>query len=132
MFGDAGDDLLGGGDGHDLIEGGDGNDTLVGGRGCDTLVGGLGADVFVFSAPEDLDGSTDVILDFTSGEDKIDLSGLGLTSIGTDDFSSSDIVISVLGPDFFVVFVDLDSDRRADLVLEVSGSAGLFASDFLL
>ncbi|MEF9603243.1 M10 family metallopeptidase C-terminal domain-containing protein, partial [Paracoccus sp. PXZ] len=133
LFGDAGNDLLGGGDGHDLIQGGDGNDTLAGGSGSDTLVGGLGADVFVFSAAEDLDGSTDFILDFQSGEDRIDLSGLELTFIGSDGFSGpGQVRVDWSQPGAHRLLVDLDGDGRAELTINLGGLEQLNASDLLM
>ena len=70
LVGTDGGDILQGHDGADLIEGGLGDDILRDGFGTDMLSGGAGADVFILSA----DGTTDTILDFTVGEDKIDLS----------------------------------------------------------
>ncbi|NWB93097.1 M10 family metallopeptidase C-terminal domain-containing protein [Pseudomonas agarici] len=75
-----------GGSGHDLlignalaneITGGAGNDILYGAGGADLLRGGAGQDTFVFGAVADsASGESDWILDFVSGEDKIDLSGI--------------------------------------------------------
>jgi len=133
LFGEAGDDRLGGGDGHDRLDGGEGDDTLEGGRGADTLIGGAGADVFVFSGLDNLDGSTDVILDFTPGEDRIDLSGLNLTFIGGDAFSGAGQVRADWStPDAHRLLVDLDGDGRAELTIELGALAQLDASDLLL
>ena len=44
MLGEAGHDLLTGGDGQDTLIGNAGNDTLKGGLGDDLLIGGLGKD----------------------------------------------------------------------------------------
>lgn len=65
-----------GGDGDDKLYGGDGNDTLVGGEGADFLFGGAGADLFVF-VPSNT-SERDVIGDFQTGLDKIDLSAFTL------------------------------------------------------
>ena len=89
-----GDDVVYGGGGHDNLSGNDGNDTiygdagndglwgqngddvLYGGTGVDQLYGGADADTFVFRAA-DLDGSTDVIGDFSLGQnDAIDISDI--------------------------------------------------------
>jgi Ca2+-binding RTX toxin-like protein len=70
--------------GNDFLDGGKGNDILVGGSGNDRLVGGPGADIFRFDSlyAEPLGawfGSDhDVIADFRSGRDKLDLRGWGL------------------------------------------------------
>jgi Ca2+-binding RTX toxin-like protein len=64
------------------LDGGAGNDRLVGGDGVDHLVGGAGSDVFVGeinatkSATKIGNIAIDVVLDFQSGVDKIDLSGI--------------------------------------------------------
>lgn len=68
------DDMILGRDGNDVLLGGDGDDILVDGAGSDTLTGGSGADTFVL----DDDGETDVINDFHSGQDQLDLSGWSL------------------------------------------------------
>ncbi|MFA0605201.1 VCBS domain-containing protein [Vibrio amylolyticus] len=71
-----GNDYLDGGLGNDILYGQGGDDTLLGGRGSDTLVGGDGADKFKW-LDSHLDGSTDVIKDFSVADnDKIDLSDL--------------------------------------------------------
>ncbi len=44
LYGDAGDDILTGGEGADLIDGGAGNDQLAGKGGADELRGGAGSD----------------------------------------------------------------------------------------
>jgi Ca2+-binding RTX toxin-like protein len=69
--------------GSNRLDGGGGNDRLIGGDGVDYLTGGVGADTFVGeinatkSATKLLGNiSIDVILDFQSGTDKIDLSGI--------------------------------------------------------
>lgn len=79
----SGDDLLRGGNGNDTLLGGIGNDKLVGNNGNDTLVGGAGADTLTGGSGNDhfsisASNGTDTITDFTSGFDKIELTG-GLT-----------------------------------------------------
>ncbi|MEO1555367.1 MAG: calcium-binding protein, partial [Pseudomonadota bacterium] len=74
LGGTGGDDILNGADGADLLQGGAGNDILMDGAGSDTLRGDSGADLFVFVQ----DDATDVILDYQSGEDRIDISALGV------------------------------------------------------
>ena len=70
MYGDAGRDTLNGGSGDDEMYGGEDKDTLNGGEGDDLMDGGPGADTFVFEPGN----GNDYIMDFTSGEDTIDLS----------------------------------------------------------
>jgi Ca2+-binding RTX toxin-like protein len=75
--GTSGDDSMVGGDGNQDLRGAAGNDTLIDGAGQDVLRGGTGADVFVLVA----DGSLDRIADFDFGEDRIDISAWGVTSV---------------------------------------------------
>lgn len=75
LKGHAGNDSLYGGDGHDRLNGGDGNDLLDAGAGNATLTGGAGADTFVFKtsgAPE-VGADKAFVLDFTFGEDVLDI-----------------------------------------------------------
>ena len=74
----SGANLLKGLAGNDTLQGGEGNDQLVGGTGNDVLTGGGGADSFVF---DQRDGD-DRITDFTTGEDKIQLSSTLANSLG--------------------------------------------------
>jgi Ca2+-binding RTX toxin-like protein len=79
LAGRGGADALDGAEGEDTLLGGAGDDSLAGGPGTDFLMGGEGADAFDFrgsswdGAP---DPGTDVVGDFRSGEDVLDLSGL--------------------------------------------------------
>ncbi len=85
LYGGAGNDILrGGADGDilfngagtDLVEGGAGEDTLYGGPGDDTLSGGADSDLFIFSSLND----QDIITDFASGTDTLDLQAIGFAS----------------------------------------------------
>jgi Ca2+-binding RTX toxin-like protein len=93
LWGSAGADRLLGGDGHDTLRGEDGADTLDGGAGTDQLVGGAGRDVFVAEA-----GSVDGFIDFTAGEDKIQLSGsgfgLGAGALSTAAFRQAGVALT--------------------------------------
>ncbi len=77
LFGDGGSDRLWGGDGNDELFGGSGSDRLSGDQGTDTLVGGTDPDAFVLGANETETSieDVDIIMDFTPGEDVIELSG---------------------------------------------------------
>lgn len=88
LIGDAGSDTIYGGTGNDKLQGGVGNDTLYGEAGSDVLTGGAGSDrlyggadtvrdVFDFNlVTESTSASRDLIYDFKSGTDRIDLAGI--------------------------------------------------------
>lgn len=67
-----------GGHGDDVIHGGSQNDTIDGGHGNDTLSGGGGEDTFVLRQGN----GADIILDFDTDHDVLDLSDFG---VGFDD-----------------------------------------------
>ncbi len=73
LYGYGGNDTLEGGAGADLLKGGSGDDVLTGGTGADWLYGGAGRDVFRYQSLED---AGDRIVDFTPGEDVLDLRDL--------------------------------------------------------
>ena len=83
LFGNDGNDALNGSVGNDLLRGDRGNDRLIGGSGADTLVGGLGNDTFVFSPSDGV--YEDIIVDFSNGDNTIDLSAFDTIS-SLDDF----------------------------------------------
>lgn len=101
LDGGNGDDRLNGGKRADTVLGGAGDDTLfgengddilIGGAGHDIMEGGAGSDTFVFEALSDSvrNARRDLIKDFESGTDLIDLSALPESSfIGTEDFSAT-------------------------------------------
>ncbi|NWA02112.1 serralysin family metalloprotease [Pseudomonas gingeri] len=75
--GGSGNDLLIGNETANELRGGAGNDILYGAGGADRLWGEAGNDTFVFMvAADSAPGAADRIMDFVSGEDKIDLSGI--------------------------------------------------------
>jgi Ca2+-binding RTX toxin-like protein len=83
IYGGVGADILSGGAGDDVLNGGSGNDVLTGGAGFDSHTGRSGIDTFVFSlnSTPDIVDPIEIILDFTTGEDKIDVGGgLALTA----------------------------------------------------
>jgi len=91
-----------------------GDDILDGGRGNDMLTGGDGNDTFAFSARSDMD----TIVDFTHGEDTIDLSGWSkVDSFG--DFlkraeDHGDDLWIIAGKDMLVVKDQHKADMHAD------------------
>lgn len=84
VYAGAGNDTVKGGSGNDEIYGLNGNDILDGQNGYDTLVGGLGRDRMTGGKLADhfvmeVDYVRNVITDFTSGEDVLDFTALGIT-----------------------------------------------------
>ncbi len=87
LIGKAGNDTLKGGNGNDILIGSAGNDVLEGGKGNDTLTGNAGRDIFKLDYK---DNSRDLIIDFTKGQDSIDIKGINSKHIGfTDRYDSS-------------------------------------------
>ncbi|WP_281401707.1 cadherin domain-containing protein [Microvirga soli] len=65
--------------GRDQLNGGAGNDKLYGGLGNDKLTGGTGEDIFVFDTRPSAN-NVDTIVDFTVGQDMINLKRQGVFS----------------------------------------------------
>jgi Ca2+-binding RTX toxin-like protein len=97
LWGDNGNDTLAGGSdydylygggGKDVVNGGSSGDTIYGGIDADKLTGGTGGDGFVFYNSDAKRGAgEDVITDFKSGLDYIDLSNTDTTYQGTQTFT---------------------------------------------
>jgi Ca2+-binding RTX toxin-like protein len=149
VYAGAGADTLIGGAGADEIWGRGGSDRITGGLGADILRGGEGDDVFDYNAAAE-SGPTarDSILDFTSGSDKIDLSGIDANSL-----ADGDQAFSFIGSGAFtgsgaasagqlrayqdgaswIVEGDTNGDGNADLVIQVTVTGGpIVQGDFLL
>ncbi len=131
-----GNDTLIGLAGADVLLGDDGNDRLVGGAGADVLNGGTGSDLFVYETAGDSPAGAghDVIQDFRSGVDDIDLTALGdLTFIGKKGFSGTEGEFrAVSGDGFMMIEADLDGDAVADFQIELSGVTKISQTDFLI
>jgi len=86
LYGDAGKDRLYANEGDDLLYGGDSNDQLWGQDGSDIMTGGAGADIFYFLENET---GIDTIMDFSSNEDKLDISDIldGYYTEGVDSIA---------------------------------------------
>ncbi|MBL3704832.1 hypothetical protein GI582_19205 [Sulfitobacter sp. BDSS02] len=134
LKGGKGVDVLNGEDGDDLLFGGRGRDTINGGAGSNHLTGGGGRDTFVFDAIGR--GGENTVRDFTTGKDKIDLTGvsefdLELKVNGTFAVSMA-TVISVQETDGTLIEVDRDGDEHSDLSIFLSQVFELREGDFLL
>ncbi|AYF47728.1 metalloprotease [Pseudomonas fluorescens] len=97
-----------GGSGRDVLTGNDANNRLKGGAGADTLRGGGGADTFIYDkASDSTPQQPDVIEDFTTGVDRLDVSGaLREAGVGA------------------LVFTDRFSGRAGEAVLKHDAATG--------
>lgn len=152
-YGDGGNDNLFGGTGSDTIFGGAGNDRIAGQAGRDFLTGNYGRDVFVFNAISET-GSTrttaDIITDFTSGADRINLSTIDASSLfdGNNSFVFIGTASAGTGSggtvryqiydnagtanDYTMIYIDTDNDPQAEAAIQLTGTHTLEASDFIL
>lgn len=136
LLGTDGPDLLLGGRGRDILRGGAGEDTLIGGLGRDVLDGGGGsdqdADTFVFRSVLDSRATgklgSDLIVNFVSGLDHIDLSAIyanareaGAQALTVADGPTAHSVWSVPHPGGEVFLSDVTGDHRAELRITVQG-----------
>ena len=134
-FGGAGNDLIIGNQVANTIKGGAGNDLIYGGGGADQLWGGAGSDTFVYGASSDSKpGAADKIFDFTSGSDKIDLSGItkgaGVTFVNAFTGHAGDAVLSYAsGTNLGTLAVDFSGHGVADFLVTTVGQAA--ASDIV-
>ena len=135
--GEDNDTLLGGG-AKDRLYGGGGDDVLNGGNGFDRLWGGDGYDTFVFARTDHStnDVNADIIKDFVSGTDLIDLSALNaddLTYLGNGSFTGSAAEVRwVVNSGNVLMRVDADGDGSADMKVVLEGIASLSEADFIL
>ena len=96
LQGGGGRDDIKGGEGKDYLDGGEGNDYLYGGKGHDRMYGGSGVDVFIVN-PNDYgteDTSPDIIEDFNSKEDFIQINTSYQSTTNREILSSYDFAIT--------------------------------------
>lgn len=145
LLGDSGDDTLYGDTGNDKLIGGFGADVLIGGAGSDQLYGGDDAgtrDLFRFFATSEtaVGAARDVIYNFVSGADDIDLSGIDAnsTSGGDQNFSFNGVTAKAnsiwykVSGSSIIVYGDLNGNTTADFEIEVKDIGSVAAGDFLL
>ncbi|MET3666561.1 cadherin domain-containing protein [Caulobacter sp. 1776] len=128
--------------GDDIFVGSASADRIVGGLGSDTMTGGAGADVFDFN--DATEGNWDVITDFVSGVDRIDLSTIDASPansqgnhafvfLGTGDFTHATGQVRYAVTSDGVVFSgDVNGDGVADFNVTMLGVSSLTAADFVL
>ncbi|MGB1539451.1 MAG: calcium-binding protein [Rickettsiales bacterium] len=135
MAGD-GANVVEGGDGNDTLDGGNEVDQLTGGADADTLTGGAGADTFIFLATTDSSlANIDIITDFSTLEDTIDLTALGaLDYIDSAAFSgaANEVRWEIDAPNNrTLVEVDTTADGIADMRVELTGQFGMNYGHFV-
>lgn len=135
FFGGQGSDFIYGGNGSDRLDGGSGRDVLVGGNGQDWLTGGSGADTFVYNnaAEAGRPASSDVITDFKSGVDHIDLHAFmaGGVFIGAAAFTSGGGGEISYEQSTGLLSGDVNGDGTADFAITLANHAVLAATDFI-
>jgi Ca2+-binding RTX toxin-like protein len=144
ITGGGGNDALFGGRGNDEIDGGIGTDDITGGLGLDTMTGGVDEDTFIFNAISDSRANNaDIIIDFDTGTDLIDLSMIDANlSLGGDQaftFNAGGAPTSTVGEIWAtvssgdtIIFVDQNGDGIADMGITLEDTTGIDAGDFIL
>ena len=147
LNGGLGTDVLNGGNGNDTMLGGGGVDTLTGGAGVDTMTGNGGADTFFFLATSDSGvgaGARDIITDFVSGSDVINLAGIdaNINVAGDQAFTvtagggagaftnvAGQIRAGLVGANV-IIEGDVNGDGLADFQIQL-GNVALVPADFV-
>lgn len=151
-------DSITGSQSDDHLAGYRGNDTLTGGHGADILVGGAGKDTFVYNSIDDsgvftnysssgsvrVGGDTfyeseynDVIIDFRSGKDKIDLQNIkGITKKSLKITSTSyklqgkKSTLDLGRP--YALWIDKDHDNVPEMVISFASTLNPLSMDDIL
>jgi uncharacterized delta-60 repeat protein len=129
--------------GNNSLNGAKGNDVLTGGLGQDKLTGGPGMDTFVFKVSGDsgLTASTrDIILDFVSGQDKINLAAIDANTgkAGNDAFNkliAASAAFTAAGQLKFaagILYGNTDVDAAAEFSIQLTGVSKLTLGDIVL
>lgn len=120
--------FLQGNSARNSIYGNQGDDVLVGAAGADNLWGGEGADVFTYTQLSDSSvNSIDIIRDFASGQDKIDISTLfggGFGILYVDAFSnvSGQAILSYdQTSNSGSLSIDFTGDSSSDFIVQLIG-----------
>ncbi|HCK85063.1 MAG TPA: heme peroxidase [Hyphomonadaceae bacterium] len=122
LIGNNGGDTLNGGGGGDNLLGGNGNDILIGGLGNDTMNGGANDDVFVFGTGFGADTITGFDENPVGGQDRLDISALGVTAATfAADVSmaqvGANVLITIDGNTITLIGEVLGNYSQADFIL---------------
>lgn len=143
LEGGAGNDLLLGNEGNDILIGGAGDDRLEGGEGADVMTGGEGADLFRFRSDHLSATDIDIITDFQSGTDKIELNLIdaniltskndAFTFIGDSAFTHSAGQLQAIFEDGDIYLNgDLNGDAVADFSILLQNVTSIDVHDIIL
>lgn len=153
IIGNTGANTLNGAAGADTLNGGSGADKVIGGTGLDQLSGAGGNDSFIFNNVVEsaiTATTTDVITDFVSGRDKINLSSIDAFAgsstndafvwKGTAAFGSKtqgEVRFQIFDNtgtdnDYTMIWIDNDADKDVEMAIRLTGLYSLTSSDFIL
>jgi Ca2+-binding RTX toxin-like protein len=153
ITGNTGANTLNGAAGADTLNGGSGADKVIGGTGIDQMTGAGGNDTFIFNnvVESAITATTaDVITDFVSGRDKINLSAIdAFASSSTNDAfiwkgsanfnstSKGEVRFQIFDNagednDYTMIWIDNDADTAVEMAICLTGLYSLTASDFIL
>jgi len=156
ISGGEGNDTINGAAGADTIDAGNGTNNITGGAGADTMTGGTGVDTYVFvsnnttaSTPviTSTTSAPDTITNFTSGVDKISVSGTYAVTKFLGNFTNIQAALSaqagvngqafaaayVTGENTLYVFQNTNGLLHVDdLAVKMTGVTALADSDFFL
>ena len=151
-----GNDTVGGGAGADSIDAGTGTNSITGGAGADTMTGGAGVDTYVFVSNQttastpvltSTTSAADTITNFTSGTDKISITGTYAPTKFLGNFTSIQAALSEQagsnGLAFAAAYVTSENTMYVfqnttgllhvdDLAVKMTGVAIMASSDFFL
>lgn len=136
LTGTAATEVLNGLKGNDTLNGGFGDDVLVGGAGRDNLTGGSGDDVFRFANVDDsyrTDATvfSDLITDFVSGTDRLDVSTLGFIGLGDGHDGTLKVQLSGDGSRTYLKSLDATANGHRFEVSLTGNHADLAAADVI-
>ncbi len=119
LYGGDGRDFLHGGNDSDRLYGQDGDDLLIGWHGRDSFWGGDGDDIMLITnRAYSAGGNRAILYDFVQGEDRIDLSYLGL-----DDMSQ--LTIETVGTTTRI------TEPKTTFRIDIQDNVTLTAADFI-
>lgn len=139
VTGTAGAETLRGTLADELISGLAGSDTLTGGGGIDTLIGGAGNDVFKIERAIPFTNSQLEVRGFARGQDRIDVSDLGISNIETiqriiinNIDGNAEISSQYFGGSSSITIIGLGSDSlsAADFIFAAQRNDRIFGTPY--